>query len=188
MLDSFVACITIMWLILEPIIQNWEWVLFILAIFIVRLALKRRFVGTGSANYKYRIRPYFFSYVENRFYVTLKKVLYYNYWYQYEIYPKVRLADVFEPVDWKSWFKRLWMRHVDFLIVDRNQAFRPVLAIELDWYSHQQYEQHQSDVFKNTVFKESNLPLLRFDNGAYDNRELIKKDLIQYLWNPTKMS
>ena len=57
------------------------------------------------------------------------------------------------------------MRHVDFLVVDKDQAFKPMLAIELDGDSHKQYRQYKSDNFKNQVFKDNNLPLIRFNNS-----------------------
>ena len=80
------------------------------------------------------------------------------------------------------------MRHVDFLIVDKDQDFKPILAIELDWDSHKEYRQYKSDKFKNEVFKDSNLPLIRFNNNISDNQEIIKSNIIQYLGNPTKQT
>lgn len=137
-------------------------------------------------NYKYKIKQYFFSYHEKDFYTNLKKALYYNYWFKYEVYPKVRLADIFEPTEWEKWEKRLWMRHIDFLIVDKDQYFTPKLAIELDCESHKKYNQYKSDKFKNGVFKDSNLPLLRFNNSISNNYDTIQQNIIQYLWAPTK--
>ena len=73
------------------------------------------------------------------------------------------------------------MRHIDFLIVDSKQAFKPILAIELDWKYHKQYRQYKSDQFKNELFKDSNLPLIRFNNNVSDKQEIIKRNIIQYL-------
>ena len=77
------------------------------------------------------------------------------------------------------------MRHVDFLIVDKDQAFKPMLAIELDWNSHKQYRQSKSDKFKNEVFEDSPLKLIRFNNST-NNEEIIRMNIVQYLWTPTK--
>ncbi len=177
----------------EYITQNRKSILIILAVLVIWAVLKwalewfmERNTIPWINNYKYKIKQYFFSYAENHFYTSLKKVLYYNYWYKYEVYPKVRLADIFEPEKGDKWYKKLWMRHVDFLIVDKDQAFKPILAIELDWNSHKEYRQYKSDKFKNEVFKDSNLPLVRFNNNVSDNWDIIKSNLIQYLWAPTK--
>lgn len=178
---------------LDLITQNWKFILLLLAVLVIWAILKwalewfmDRATIPGINNYKYHIKQYFFSYAEKEFYTSLRKVLYNSYWFKYEVYPKVRLADIFEPEKWDSWYKKLWMRHVDFLIVDKDQAFKPILAIELDWNSHKQYRQYKSDKFKNEVFNSSNLPLIRFNNDMSSNEEVIKTNVSQYLWAPTK--
>jgi hypothetical protein len=176
---------------MDIIIQNRKSILIIVAVLVIvpiakgliDLLFNRNRVPW--VNHKYPTKQYFFTISENHFYTSLKKVLYYNYGFKYEVYPKVRLADIFNATE-KNWVKRLWMRHVDFLIVDKDQSFKPILAIELDWDSHKEYRQYKSDKFKNEVFKDSNLPLIRFNNNISDDWEIIKKNLIQYLWNPTK--
>lgn len=177
----------------ELLAQNRKFILIIVVVLIVFAVIKwalEWFLEDRNIpwinNYKYRVKQYFFSYHEKDFYTNLKKVLYYNYWFKYEVYPKVRLADIFEPVEGEKWEKRLWMRHVDFLIADKDQYFTPKLAIELDWDSHKWSRQHKSDNFKNSVFKDSNLPYVRFNNSISNDYETIQKNIIQYLWAPTK--
>ena len=169
------------------IIQNWKLLAIILTI-IVAVAILRYREGEWISiiKPKYIVKQYFFTISESHFFTSLKKVLYYNYWFKYEVYPKVRLADIFKPEKWDKWWKRLAPRHVDFLIVDKEQNFKPILAIELDWDSHKEYRQYKSDKFKNEVFKDSNLPLIRFSNNVSDNQEIIKSNIIQYLGAPTK--
>ena len=178
---------------LDIITQNRKLILILIIVLIVWAVLKWLFEWLFEwttipwiNNYKYHIKQYFFSYAEKEFYTNLKKILYNSYWFKYEIYPKVRLADIFEPEKWEKWLKKLWMRHVDFLIVDREQAFKPMLAIELDGDSHKQYRQYKSDNFKDQVFKDSNLPLIRFNNSTSNNEQIIKINITQYLWNSTK--
>ena len=164
------------------IIQNRKLLAIVFSI-IVASAILRDGEWVPIIKPKYITKKYFFSYSENHFYTSLKKVLYYNYWYKYEVYPKVRLADIFQPEKWDKWWKRLAPRHVDFLIVNKEQDFQPILAIELDWNSHKEYRQYKSDKFKDEVFKNSNppLPLIRFNNNDSDNQEIIKSKIIQYL-------
>ena len=169
------------------IIQNRKLLSIVFSIIVAAAILKyREGEWISIIKPKYIVKKYFFTYSENHFYTSLKKVLYYNYWYKYEVYPKVRLADIFQPEKGDNWIKKLRMRHVDFLIVDKEQDFQPILAIELDWDSHKEYIQYKSDKFKNEVFKDSNLPLIRFNNNVSDNQEIIKSNIIQYLGTPTK--
>ena len=166
------------------IIQNRKLLAILLTIIIAATILRyREGKWIPIIKPKYIVKKFFFSYSENHFYTSLKKVLYYNYWYKYEVYPKVRLADIFQPEKWDKWWKRLAPRHVDFLIVNKEQDFQPILAIELDWNSHKEYRQYKSDKFKDEVFKNSNppLPLIRFNNNDSDNQEIIKSKIIQYL-------
>lgn len=134
----------------------------------------------------YKVKPYFFSIAEKEFYTNLKKILTDNYWNKYTIFPKVRLADIFEPINEEQWYKKLRMRHIDFLITDSTQAFKPVLAIELDWEYHKQYTQYKSDQFKNEIFKCSPISLIRFNNSTSSNAEVIRMNITQYLGTPVK--
>ena len=178
---------------LDLITQNWKFILLLIVVLVIWAVLKWVFEWLMEwatipwiNKYKYHIKQYFFSYAEKEFYTSLKKALYNNYWFKYEVYPKVRLADIFEPERWNKWYKKLWMRHVDFLIVDKDQAFKPMLAIELDWNSHKQYRQYKSDKFKNEIFEDSPLKLIRFNNSTSNNEEIIRMNIVQYLWTPTK--
>ena len=178
---------------LDFITQNWKFILPIVAILIIFIMLKFRdesdiSIPLVNPIHKYVIKPYFFSIAEKEFYTNLKKVLYYSYWFKYEVYPKVRLADIFKPEKGEKWVKRLWSKHVDFLITDKDQAFKPMLAIELDWDSHKQYRQIKSDKFKNEVFNNSPLPLIRFKNNMSSNEEVIRSNIVQYLWTPNKQN
>lgn len=85
----------------------------------------------------------------------------------YRACPKVRLADVFwVPGDstnqdqefWK-WFSPIARRHVDFLVLDTNDA--ALFAIELDDTTHDTLERTQVDLFKDAVFSSAGLPLIR---------------------------
>ena len=179
---------------LDLITQNWKFILLLIVVLVIWAVLKWVFewlmewttIPWINKYPKYIIKPYFFSIAEKEFYTSLKKVLYYNYWFKYEVYPKVRLADVLEPEKWDKWWKRLAPRHIDFLIVNKEQDFKPMLAIELDWASHKQYNQYKSDKVKDETLKNSGLPLKRFNNSTSNNEEIIRMNIVQYLWTPTK--
>lgn len=181
---------------LNLITQNWKFILLLIVVLVIWAVLKwalewlidRTSISIPWVNPipKYVIKNYFFSNAEKEFYKSLKKVLSYNYWFKYEAYPKVRLADILKPEKWDRWWKRLAYRHVDFLIVDSEQDFKPMLAIELDWDSHKQYRQSRSDKIKDEVFENSGLHLKRFSNSTSNNGEIIRMNIVQYLWTPTK--
>ena len=175
------------------ITQNWQLILTFMSVLLVwilfRLIFKWFIDGITIPwinDYKYWIKKYFFSYNEVEFYTSLKKVLNDNYWLKYEVYPKVRLSDILGPEKWDNWYKRLSTRHIDFVIVDKDQIFKPMLAIELSKEFHKQYGKYQSDSFKNRVLKKSKLPVIRFNDSSSTNEETIGMNLIRYLWDPIK--
>ena len=63
-------------------------------------------------------------------------------------------------------------KHVDFVIVDAADHFRPLLAIELDGKSHQKAEQQYRDSVKDVIFRSGGLKLLRLPSRRYAVTEL----------------
>jgi hypothetical protein len=131
----------------------------------------------------YERRPYFFSYHELELYKLLRNLLQTNYWEKYDIFPKVRLADIFKMREWKKWISKIWSKHVDFLIVDCQNHADPVLAIELNGESHNSYIQAKSDDFKNKLFNEKWPKLITINNNEVQNHERIKEIIISSLNN-----
>lgn len=129
----------------------------------------------------YKRKPYFFSYHELELYKLLSSLLQSQYWNKYDIFPKVRLADIFEPTDWKKWISKIVSKHVDFLIVNCQNHADPVLAIELNWESHNSYVQAKSDEFKNRLFSEKWLKLITIHNDEVQNHEKVKEIIISSL-------
>ena len=137
----------------------------------------------------YAVRRYFFTTAEKEFYTLLRKILYTCYKYKYDVFPKVRLIDIFKSRIWKKGSARIIQKHVDFLIVDREQDFRPVLWIEIDWKSHDNIysRQWKSDEFKNELYESCWLPLLRFKNSDKDNYRAVNYEIQKALWTPTNI-
>ena len=165
----------------------------ILIIFVVIIALilflKNRSEDTeDNDSYfpNYKRKPYFFSYHELELYKLLNILLKSQYWEKYDIFPKVRLADIFEPTDWKKGLSKIVSKHVDFLIVDCQNHADPVLAIELNGESHNSYVQAKSDDFKNKLFNEKWLNLITINNNEVQNHERIKEILNSSLNNQLK--
>ena len=156
--------------------------IFIIFVVIIALALflKNRSEDTeDNDSYfpNYKRKQYFFSYHELELYKLLNVLLKSQYWEKYDIFPKVRLADIFEPTDWKRGLSKIVSKHVDFLIVDCQNHADPVLAIELNGESHNSYVQAKSDDFKNKLFNEKWLKLITINNNEVQNHERIKEIL-----------
>lgn len=72
----------------------------------------------------------------------------------------------------QSYWNRIQARRLDFLLCDREDL-TPRLAIELDGSSHNSKKAKKTDEFKDKLFKEIGLPLLRVEVREEYNRELI---------------
>lgn len=118
------------------------------------------------------VKRYFFSRDENALFRVLEDVLAQT---PYRVFPNVRLNDLFRitaetqrgPV-----YARLRDKHVDFLIVNSSDAYRPVLAIELDGASHGHERQQHRDAVKDVAFRSAGLKLVRLPSRAYSAAEL----------------
>jgi hypothetical protein len=94
---------------------------------------------------------------------------------EYAVMAKVRLWDfiwlVNEPPERKQHLGRLSCRHVDFLLCE-PQTLKPLLAIELDDYSHKKPEAIEADRYKDELFFAARLPLLRLNHPNLPPRRL----------------
>lgn len=132
-------------------------------------------------NNDYELNRFFFTINERIFYNNLKNILFIRYWNRYIIMSKVRLADIFNSKIWKYGLYKLLPKHIDFIILDSEDYYKPILWIELNWYSHYNYIQEKSDKFKYKLFKQCNIPLLYFYNYDKMNTEKIFDELWKYL-------
>jgi len=123
------------------------------------------------------ILPYKSKYIltknEYLFYKELKKITDRN---NLLICPKVGLKDLFDVTDkanYLSWFGKISQKHIDFLVCDG--MLRPKYAIEVDDNSHQNRE--ESDIFKNSLFKNSNIDIIRIKAQREYSEEYILQNL-----------
>lgn len=117
-------------------------------------------------------RRYFFSADEHAFFRALEDALSGT---SYRAFPNVRLNDLFtidDPAQRGAVLGRLRDKHVDFVIVDAADHFRPRLAIELDGQSHARAEQQYRDAVKDVIFRSGGLKLLRLPSRRYAVAEL----------------
>lgn len=121
----------------------------------------------------YQKKRYFFTYQERRFFETLENVV----GERFQIFAKVRMADIMwianEPYNKRTYNNHLRCRHLDFLLCDPNKK-QPLLAIELDDSSHENYYRKESDEFKTTACKSAGLHLIRFEvSQRYSEQEIL---------------
>lgn len=94
---------------------------------------------------------------------------------RYQIMSKVRLWDFIwlenYPAERRHVLGNLSCRHVDFLLCE-PYTLKPLLVIELDDRSHLKPEAQAADRFKDAVFMDAGLPLLRLDHPDYSVRHL----------------
>lgn len=134
-------------------------IFFIVLVFIsLFLKLKNNNLGL-----RYRSKENLFSKAEKSFFLVLKQSLADN----YEIFSKVRIADVLMPdkgLSRKNWgmaFSRISSKHFDYVLCDKN-TLAIVAVIELDDKSHNQKKVIKRDAFVNKACQSANVKLLRF--------------------------
>jgi len=121
----------------------------------------------------YEKRNYFFSVAELKFYELLKEIIGDNYY----IFPKVRICDIIQGKDKKSYtdFNRIKSKHVDFLICTKNPITSKII-VELDDKSHNHPSRQKRDDFVDEIFANSGIPIVHIKvNYGYSKDEVIKK-------------
>lgn len=119
----------------------------------------------------YKKSDYLFTKTELKFYRELIKI---SDELNLVIFPKIRLADIFKHENIKE-FNKIKSKHIDFLLCDKSNC-RIRLAIELDDYTHNKQKAIKNDNFKNEIFKQTNLPLIRVKvSNTYNIEEITQK-------------
>lgn len=98
---------------------------------------------------------------EKEFYKELKNSINLE---KYEIFPKLRLADIFTTENISD-FNKIKSKTIDFTICDKDLNF--VLFVELD--NNNYGKNKTTDVKKDAIFKNSNIEILRIKPSEIDN-------------------
>lgn len=95
------------------------------------------------------------------------------------IISKIRLADLIESNNKFNYsdFNKIRSKHIDFALCDKH-TLMPLLLIELDDNSHNQYERRQRDDFVNQSLVQSGYKILRIRNI---DKEQIKMQLYEIM-------
>lgn len=139
--------------------------IFIVALFAIAAVLLRLLgqsrggkIGVGP----YEAVPEFLSPAERSFFGVLQQAVASD----YQVFAKVRLADIVRPVrnpnrsGWQSAFNRISGKHVDFVLCDPARL-RVVAVVELDDRTHQRFERGVRDSLVDSALAGARIPVLR---------------------------
>ena len=111
---------------------------------------------------KYEAVPSLLTPAERSFFGVLQQAIASD----YQVFAKVRLADIVRPVrnpsrsGWQTAFNRITGKHVDFILCD--SARLAVLAvIELDDKTHERFERGVRDMLVDSALADARIPVLR---------------------------
>ncbi len=110
---------------------------------------------------------------ELNFYKALKENININ---EYNIFVKIRLADIFKAKDFNN-FNKIKSKHIDFVIT--NNESTPLLFIELDDYTHNYKKNKDNDNKKNKIFDDCNVKLIRVKSNNINDKIIEIQDILK---------
>ena len=160
-------------------------IVFIVLIIIAVILLKRYFPKIfldqkSKALYNYKRRDFLMSRAEHEFFDILVDITK----DQYYVFPQIHLSTILDNKvvgqNWKGAFRHIDEKSVDYVICDKAYI-KPLLAIELDDKTHEQSNRKIRDGEVERILSNANLPLLRFGNNGYFNKEEIRHLVLEKL-------
>ena len=137
----------------------------VLSLLVIAGALTRilsRQRPTQTAPNGYEALPALLTPAERSFFGVLQQAIA----SEYQIFAKVRLADIVKPVrnpsrsGWQSAFNRILGKHVDFVLCDLS-SMAIVAVIELDDRTHERFERGTRDGLVDGALADAHIPVLR---------------------------
>jgi hypothetical protein len=124
--------------------------------------------------YHYSKKTFLMSKSESEFFNALSTVVP----QEYSVFPQIHLSSIVDHKvkgqNWAAALRTINQKSVDFVLCDKPFN-RPVLAIELDDWSHEKQDRVERDSLVESILKEAELPLLRINNW----RDLSTEELDQ---------
>ncbi len=131
-----------------------------------------------KSKFRYLPKRWMMNKNEYRFYKSINSFLDHD---KYSIIPQVHLEDLVN-LSYSNPTSRIFsLRHinqksVDFVICNRN-TMHPLLAIELDGYSHNSQKVKDQDTEKTRILMEARIPLQRFHNYEIFDKQYIEREI-----------
>lgn len=113
---------------------------------------------------------------EYTFYLELQKLAKEMNWI---ICPKVGLKELFEVTNqdnYMHYFGKIAQKHIDFIIC--KEDLKPLYAIELDDNSHNGEKRKEADEFKNKLFEQSRVKLIRIKACTEYSKDYIIRNIL----------
>jgi len=96
---------------------------------------------------------------------------------RYFVFPQVHLSTLFDHrvkgQDWRIAFRHINGKSVDFVLCDKV-TLQPMYAIELDDFTHNRRDRVERDLEVERIFREAQLPLVRFASVGVSGDEIIQ--------------
>ena len=127
-----------------------------------------------KVNNYYLKNSLFDSEYEKMAYDNLQLII--NY-YDFIIVPHVSLREIFSMIG--NTFGELGYlstHHIDFMIYE-NKEYKPIVAIEINGYSHETEKQQVSDAFKRGIFQKYGISYINIDNDRIDDISYLRQEL-----------
>ena len=126
-----------------------------------------------TVKYHYKRKAFLMTKAENDFFDVIYRAIGDDYY----VFPQIHLSEILDhKVKYQNWEHALHyinQKSVDFVICDK-QYRRPILAIELDDWSHDADDRKQRDANVEHMLREAGMPLLRFkDVRSSPSEEII---------------
>jgi very-short-patch-repair endonuclease len=130
--------------------------------------------------YNYTKKEYLMTQPERDCYNVLVKIVGHDYW----IFPQVHFsAFLDEYINGKYRYGAFWHingKSVDFLLCTKERL-SPVLAIELDDWSHEREDRKERDREEERMFKSADMPILRIEHKDINNPDYLAKRIKEVL-------
>lgn len=123
-----------------------------------------RTVPKSSIAYRYSRKDCIMTNAEHAFFNKLYAATGSDYY----LFPQIHLSAILDHKvngqEWRHAFKHINGKSVDYVLCDR-ESLRPVLAIELDDWSHAKEERIQRDTKVERILADADLPMLRVNDA-----------------------
>ena len=135
-----------------------------------------------NKNFVYLKKNSILTEAEKSFYIALKEAVSDN----YLLFPQVSLLEILSvpkglsQKDHYSFLNKIQAKRIDFLLCEKESA-RPLLAIELDDWSHSRPDRILRDNFLDQAFEGAGLPLLHTRTANQYNKEDLKNQIQKLL-------
>lgn len=144
----------------------------IVALVAILFKSRKRPVKKSVSTYRYRSRETVMTRAESRFYENLIVVV----GEKFIVIPQAHLSMFIDHrvggQNWKAAFSTINGKSVDFLLVEKD-TLKPVIAIELDDWSHKQEDRILRDEKVRKILDESEILLVRFDNPDVSGQAIV---------------